>query len=162
MMTSLSSGTNGSPGLKKKIPIRMLTLALFGIGGIIAAVATYQQLTIEPKPYSISHEEAIRIALVQAENEPDRDATLFPNEDTGAKLIHVNNTGMGFITDENSLVDMLLYTDDRFPEAFENAYLWHVNVYTSNSYGEERGYWYLIDASSGKVLEISLTTRLSM
>jgi hypothetical protein len=147
---SLSSGTNGSQALKKKIPIRMLTIALFAIGGLIAAVAIYQQYTIGG--YAISHREAIRIALVQVDKEQDRDAAYYPNEEAGAKLIHVTDTGMGYIVDEYSRTDMVLYSNEKFVSGLKNTSLWHVNVETFNDLGEGREYWYLIDTSSGKIV----------
>ena len=68
----LSSATNGSQGMKRQIPIQILTFALFAIGGLIAI---YQQYTIQSKPYAISHEDAVRMALNLADEEPNRDAS---------------------------------------------------------------------------------------
>lgn len=149
---NLSSETNGSQGLKKKIPLRKLTIALFVLGGLIAAIAIYQQLSIEPKPYAISRMDAVRIALIEVNNEPSRDAALLPNEKATAKLVHVTDDGLGFIADENPLADIWLYSNEqRFLKVYENTYLWQVDVSTSNDEGS-RGYWYLIDANSGKVI----------
>lgn len=140
--------TNGS--LKKKIPIKVITIGLFALGGLLAAIIVYQEY--QAGPYRVSHDEAVRIALAQTDKEPDRDAALFPIVKAGAKLIHVTNDGSGFVVDEDSLANIFPYTDGIFPEGYENTYLWHVVVYTSNSEGEERGYWYLIDANSGKIV----------
>ena len=148
---SLSTATNGSQGLK--IPIRELAITLFALGGLVAAVAIYQQFTIEPKPYAISHEEAVRIGLIQVDKEPNRDEALLPNEKGTARLIHVTDGGTGFLVDENSLADMWYYSiENRFLPIYENTYLWEVHVSTmSYEYGE-RGYSYLIEANSGQVI----------
>jgi len=149
----LSSATNGSQGLKKKIPIRMLTIALFALAGLIASLAIYQQYAVELKPFSISHKEAIKIALTEVDKEPNRDAALYPNVEAGAKLIHVTDGGKGFVVNENSLTDMWLYpTGQKFLDVYENKFLWHVDVYTTTDEGASTGYWYLIDANSGKVV----------
>lgn len=155
---NLSSATNGSQGLKKKLPIRALIFALFALGALFAVVTIYQQFTTtsEPpvyKPYEISSEGEIKIALIQVDKEPDRDAAFLPNGQAAAKLIHVTNGGIGFVADENSLSDMWLYSkDQRFLDVYEDNYLWHVDVRTSTNEGDSRGYWYLIDANSGKVI----------
>lgn len=139
------------------IPIRILIIALFTLGGLLAVITIYQQFTtpLEPtvsKPYKISKEEAITIALIQVNKEPNRDAVFLPNEQAAAKLIHVIDGGRGFVADENSLSNMWLYSkDQRFLDVYENTYLWHVDVSTSNDEGA-RGYWYLIDASIGHVI----------
>src|SRR2546425_3294888 len=153
----LSSATNGSQGLKKKLPIRAITFALLSLGALLAVVTMYQQFTatfVPPaKPYIISKEEAIKIGLIQVNKEPDRDATFLPNEQARAKLIHVTDGGIGFVADENSLSDMWLYSkDQRFLDVYDDNYLWHVDVSTSTDEGGSRGYWYLIDAGSGKVI----------
>lgn len=130
----------------------MLTVALFVLGGLIASVVIYQQYSIESKPYAISHKEAVRIALIEVNNEPRRDAAFLPSEEATAKLVHVTDDGLGFIADENSLAEMWLYSNEhKFLKVYENTYLWHVDVSTSNDEGS-RGYWYLIDANSGKVI----------
>ncbi|MGI0013070.1 MAG: hypothetical protein ACREBU_06475 [Nitrososphaera sp.] len=151
------SATNGSQGLKK-IPIQAVSIALFALGGVIAALAIYQQFTPASspatisKPYTISKEHAVRIALSEVDKEPNRDATFLPNEEARARLIHVADGGIGFIANEDSLEDMALYTMvQQFLKAYENKYIWHVDVYTSNDEGS-RGYWYLIDANSGEVI----------
>jgi len=149
---SLSSERNGSQGLKKKIPIRMLTIGLFTLGGLIAAVAIYQQYTIGVEPSAISHRKAIEIALVQVDKEKNRDAASFPNKEAGAKLIHVTDARKGYIVDENSHTDMVIYSNNEFLSVYENTYLWHVDVRTFNDLGEGLEYWYLIDASSGKIV----------
>jgi hypothetical protein len=108
---SLSSRTNGSQGLKRKIPIRVLTIAFFAIGGLIASIAIYQQflagssLSPTSKPYVISKEEAITFALGAVNMEPNRDAQILPNEYAEATLIHIGNDGWSFLVDENSLSD---------------------------------------------------------
>lgn len=153
----LSSATNCSQGLKKKTLVQVLTFALFALGGLLAVVAVYQQFTttaepVASKPYAISKEEAIRIALIQVNKEPNRDAAFLPIEEATAKLVHVTDGGLAFIADGNSLADMWLYTkEDRFLNVYENKYLWHVDVFTSNNEGY-RGYWYLIDANSGQAI----------
>jgi predicted small secreted protein len=145
--------TNDSQGLRKKTAIRLSTIALFAVGILIAGIAVLQQYLIESKPFAISHEEAVRIALVQVDKEPNRDAALLPNEEAGAKLIHVADGGIGYVVDEHSFEDMWLYSiDHRFFGVYENAYLWHVDVYTTTNEGDSRGYWYLIDADSGRVI----------
>jgi predicted small secreted protein len=150
----LSSTTNGSQGLKKKISIRILTIALFAIGGLIAAVAIYQQYPLESQPYSISKEEAIRIALAEVDKEPNRDIALLPNEKGEAKLVHVTDDGLGFFVDEKSLGDWLAFTsrDERFLPMYENQYFWYVFVTTSTNEGENRGYSYLIGSQTGQVI----------
>jgi hypothetical protein len=154
----LSSAANGSQGLKKKLPIRTFTIALFVLGALLAIVMIYQQFTTtteQPlsKPYAISREEAMQIALIEVDKESDRDAAFLPNEQAIAKLIHVVNDGIGFVVDENFLSDMWLYTkDQRFLDIYENNYIWHVDVRTYTDDGDSRGYWYLVDANNGKVI----------
>lgn len=148
----MSSATNGSQGLKKKIPIRILIIALFAIGGLFAAVVIYQQFTVEPKLYSIPREEAIRIALNEVDMEPNRDASILPHENAEATLIHIGKDGWSFRVDENSLEDMWgSRSDERF-EGYEDEYVWYVEVTTSNMNGGSRGYWYLIDVDSGNAI----------
>jgi hypothetical protein len=155
---TLSSATNGSQGLKKKIPFRVLTIALFAIGGVIAAVAIYQQfligsnLTPTSKPYAISKEEAITIALNEVNMEPNRDAQILPHENAEATLIHIGNAGWSFLVDENSLGDTWAFRKDARFENYEEQYGWYVEVTTSNINGGTRGYWYLIDVDSGQAI----------
>ena len=155
---SLSSATNGSQGLKKKSPIRVLTIALFAIGGLIAAVAICQQFLIgsnlspTAKPYAISKEEAIAIALKEVNMEPNRDTQILPNENAEATLIHIGNDGWSFIVDENSLGDTWAFRKDTRFENYEGEYVWYVEATTSNINGGTRGYWYLIDIDSGRAI----------
>lgn len=139
-------------------PIRVLTIALFAFGMFAAAALLYQQqqqqqqLAASSKPYAISKDEAIRIALGQVDSEPYRDANLFSHKEATAKLIHVSADGTAFITDENSFADMWLYSNEhRFLQGYWDPYFWRVDVATSNS-GGYRGYYYLIDAKSGQVI----------
>lgn len=149
----LSSAAGGSSGLRKKASIRLLIFGLFALGVSLAAIVLYQQFTVAQKPYTISKEEAVRIALIEVDKGPRRDATLLPNEGTLARLLHVNEEGLAFITDEDSLAEMALYTTDlRFKEMYSNKYVWQVSVSTSNDVGESRGYWYLVDANTGEVI----------
>jgi predicted small secreted protein len=148
---SLATATDGSHGFK--ISIRKLTIALFVLGGLIAAIAIYQQFLIEAKPYAISHQDAVRIALVQVDKEPNRDEVFLPNEKAMARLVHVTDNGMGFVADEDSLVDMWLYSkENRFLSIYENMYLWEVQVSTTDNEGGGRGYSYVIDATTGQVI----------
>ena len=140
------------------IPIRMLTIVLFATGGVIAAIAIFQQFAIasnpttESKPYAVSKEEAITIALKEVDREPNRDASILPHENGKATFIHIGKDGWSFIMDEDSLDDMWAFKkDDRF-EKYEDKYVWYVEVTTSNINGGIRGYWYLIDADSGQAI----------
>ncbi|HEX2014820.1 MAG TPA: hypothetical protein VLA68_06300 [Nitrososphaera sp.] len=152
----MSSATNGSQGLKKKISIRMLTIALFVIGGVMAAVVIYQQFVIAsnptptPKPYAISKLEAITIALNEVNMEPNRDAQILPHTNAEATLIHIGNDGWSFLVDENSLGDTWAFRKVARFEKHEGEYVWYVEVTTSNINGGSRGYWYLIDVDSGR------------
>jgi hypothetical protein len=66
-----------------------------------------------------------------------------------AKLVRVTGDGLAFVTDEDSLADVWLYSNDhRFKQS---GYLWHVDVTASNADGYW-GYYYLIDADSGQVV----------
>jgi predicted small secreted protein len=134
----------------------LLTCGLFAFGMLIASLVFYQQffapVSTISKPYAISNDQAIRIALMEVNKEPDRDAAFLPNEEAKAKLVHITNDGIAFITDENSLADMWLYSNDhRFLTKYEGRYFWHVDVTTSNI-DDERGYYYLIDANTGQVI----------
>lgn len=121
----MSSATNGSQGLKKKIPIRVLTIALFAIGGVIGVAAIYQQfvigsnLTPTSKPSAISKEEAITIALKEVKMEPNRDAQILPHENAEATLIHIGTDGWSFLVDENSLADTWTFRKDARFENYE-------------------------------------------
>lgn len=149
-----SSAASSSQDSKKKIPIRMLTIALFTVGGLSAAVIIYQQYLMESNPYAISEEEAIRIAFAEVDKEPNRNEALLPNEKAEAKLVHVTDDGLGFVVDENSLGDMWSFTSkgEQFLPMYENQYFWHVFVTTSTNEGGSRGYWYLIDSNTGDVI----------
>lgn len=136
--------------MKRKASIGALTIVLFAAGGLIAATAIYQLYTSATD--GISHREAIEIALAQVNKEQNRNVALYPNEKAGAKLIHVTDDGTAYNVDENTRADMVLYSSNKFRGEFENTYLWHVVVETSNDLGEVNGYWYLIDTSSGKIV----------
>ncbi|MGI0049595.1 MAG: hypothetical protein ACREAW_08635 [Nitrososphaera sp.] len=142
--------------MRKKIPIRMLTIAFFATGGLFAAVVIYQQFTVEStvesKPYSISRGEAIRIALNEVGMEPNRDASILPHENAEATLIHIGKDGWSFSVDENSLKDTWAFRNDERFEGYEGEYVWYVEVTTSNVNGGSRGYWYLIDVDSGNAI----------
>lgn len=132
----------------------MLTVILFALGISVAGLFVYQQFTNDDNSRSIaiSKEEAIRIALIEVNKEPARDAQLLPNERASGKLVHVSDDGIGFVSDERSLADMWLYSKEkRFVGEYRNSYLWEVNVATSTNDGGMRGYSYLIDADSGEV-----------
>lgn len=153
--TCLSSEAGGSQGLRKRKPIRLLIFGLFALGISLAAIVLYQQSTLAQKPYTISKEEAISIALVELNREPTRDADQLPNVESLARLLHINAEGLAFVTDEDSLAEMMLYaTDLRFKDIYSNKYVWQVAVTTSNDVGE-RGYWYLVDANTGEVIGTS-------
>lgn len=151
---------------RKKNIIRILTISLMALGIAIGALFVYQQLAKDSYyyptekstllPFSVSKEEAIRIALDEVDKEPDRDAYLLPNEQASAKLIHVTGDGIGFtVPDENSLADMWMFDKEhKFREEYRNSYLWdvHVTTSTSDSGGGSRGYSYMIDADSGQVI----------
>ena len=142
----------------RRIPIRILTIALFATGGVIAAIATYQQFAIasnptnESKLYAISKDEAITIALKEVDGEPDRNASVLPHEDAEATFIHIGNDGWSFLVDENTQGDMWAFGKDEKFENHEDKYVWYVEVTTSNINGGIRGYWYLIDADSGQAI----------
>jgi hypothetical protein len=137
----------------KKGIVRILTISLFSLGITTAALFAYQQSTKDNYPFAISKEEAMKIALIEVDKEPNRNEALFPNEQASAKLIHVTDNGIGFISDENWLADMWLYSkENRFLEEYRNSYLWDVNVATSTNDGGMRGYSYMIDADSGRVI----------
>jgi hypothetical protein len=130
----------------------MLTIVLFAIGGLIATIAVYQELTMEQKPYRISHDDALKIALVQVDKEQYRDAASYPNQEAAGKLIHVTDVGVGYIVDEISHTDMMPYSNQKFRSVFENTYLWLVYVRTFNDVEESIEYAYLIDTSNGKIV----------
>jgi uncharacterized protein YpmB len=130
----------------------MLTIALFALGGLIAAVAIFQQFTIASKPYSISHEEAVRIALNEIKMEPSRDTQILPHANAKATLIHIGKDGWSFLLDENSLGDTWAFRKDARFEKYEEEYVWYVEVATSNINGGSREYWYLIDVDSGRAI----------
>jgi uncharacterized protein YpmB len=135
--------------------LRVLTVALFAFGIFAAAALLYQQkFAASSKPYAISKDDATRIALNQVDREPNRDASLFPDKESTAKLIHVTANGLAFMADDEKSpsADMWLYTKEhRFLQAYWNQHFWHVEVTTSGNDGY-RGYYYLIDAKSGQVI----------
>jgi len=123
---------------------------------VIASLAMYQQFfaTVPAvhKPYAISSDQAIRIALAQVYKEANRDTTLLPNVEAKAKLVHVAGDGTAFVTDEDSLADMWMYSlDRRFITEYEGRYFWHIDTTTSSN-SNYRGYYYLIDADTGQVI----------
>jgi len=140
--------------MTNKVPLRLATIGLLVLGGTIASVALLQQLTAS-KPYSISKQEAEKIAISQVDKEPDRDSAIFPNEKTEAKLVHITRNGMAFITDKSSLADIWYFpTDYRFQQTYQNQYFWSVGVATYNQEdGGSRGYYYFIDANTGRIIE---------
>lgn len=160
---SSAKGSRIFAGDRKKSIVRILTISLSALGIAVGALFVYQQLAKDSYyptestvlPFSISKEEAIRIALDEVDKEPNRDAALLPNEQASAKLIHVTGNGVGFtVPDENSHADMWLFDKEhRFREEYRNSYLWNVLVTTSTSDGGgSRGYSYMIEANSGKVI----------
>jgi len=151
----LSSATNGSQGLKKKM-VNLLTIVLFEAGMLAAAVFAYQQLTTSAKPFPVWKDEAIRIALLEVDKEPRRYPDYLPNEkatkEAKTELIHVTDNGLSFVVDEESLADMWLYSAEGTPlNEYDDKYFCEVRVTTSTELGE-RGYWYWIDADNGQVL----------
>ena len=136
--------------VNSKKAVSIATVSLFAAGALIALLLLYQNFTT--KPDSISKQDAINIALAEVDNEPDRSAHLLPNKRAEAKLVHVTEGGMAFLVDENSMADLWLYGTDKFNAEYGNRYFWHVNVATSSDEGGSRGYWYLIDATSGQVI----------
>lgn len=145
---------SAAAGNLKRVPIRVLTIALFAAGGIIAAIAVYQQFVIssEPVPYAVTKEEAIEIALKEVDNEPDRDALVLPDKEAKAVLIHLGKDGWAFLVDESSMGDFAAFMRDDRLQGHENTYAWYVTVTTSNINGGSRGYWYLIDIDSGQTI----------
>ncbi len=132
----------------------MLIVALFAFGIFAATALLYQQSATSSKPYAISKDGAIKIALNQVDREPNRDANLFPDKEATTKLIHVTANGLAFIADDEKspFADMWLYSNEhRFLQAYWNQYFWHVEVTISNNDGY-RGYYYLIDAKNGQVI----------
>ena len=155
----LSSATNGSQGLKNKKMVNLLTIVLFGAGMLAAAVFAHQQLATSAKPFPVWDDEAIRIALLEVDNEPRRYPDYLPNEkaskEAKAELIHVADNGLSFVVDGESLADMWLHSAEGTPlNEYEDKYFWEVRVTTSTELGE-RGYRYLIDADTGQVLRES-------
>jgi len=148
----LSNGTNHSQNFKSNKALNILTIVLFGIGVLAGVGFVYQQFGPAAEPFTISKDEAIRLALIQVDKEPRRYAELLPHEEGTAKLIHVTDHGISFVSDENSLDDMWLYTLEGTPlDAYENKYFWDVTVTTTNA-SDERAYHYWVDADSGKVI----------
>ncbi|HEY8139678.1 MAG TPA: hypothetical protein VIE86_01190 [Nitrososphaera sp.] len=135
------------------ISIRMLTIILFALGGLIAAVAIFQQSTIASKPYAISREAAVRIALDEVNMEPNREEQILPHAVAEATLIHIGKDGWSFLVDENSLADTWAFRKDARFEKYEEEYVWYVEVTTSNVNGGSREYWYFIDVDSGRATE---------
>lgn len=136
------------------MPIRAITIVLFAVGIFIAAVLAYQQfaaanLGAAPRPYAISKDRAIDIALDHVDREPNRDSAFLPDRQATAKLVHVTGDGLAFVADEDSLADMWLYSKDR--TSAQSGYFWHVDVTTSNA-DSYRGYYYLVNASSGEIV----------
>ncbi|HEY7734428.1 MAG TPA: hypothetical protein VIB07_06510 [Nitrososphaera sp.] len=130
----------------------MLTIAFFALGGLIASAAIFQQFTIASKPYAISQEEAVRIALNQVSLEPNREAQILPHAIAKATLIHIGKDGWSFLVDENTLADTWAFRKDAGFEKYEEEYAWYAEVTTSNVNGGSREYWYLIDIDSGRAI----------
>lgn len=133
------------------MPIRIVTIALFVISGVVAAIAIYQQFTVA-KPYAVSRERAIAIALAEIDMLPDRDPTVLPQESAKAALIHIYKDGWAFLVDENSLGDTWAFGKSELFEGHEEEYVWYVEVTTSNINGGSRGYCYLIDIDNGTTI----------
>lgn len=64
----------------------------------------------------------------------------------------MTDDGIAYNVDENTRADIVLYSINKFRSEFENTYLWHVVVETSNDLGEVNAYWYLIDTGSGRIV----------
>jgi hypothetical protein len=107
----------------------VITVALFAADTFSAALLVYQQLAASGpviKPYAISKDKAIKIALDPVNREPRRDAAFLPDKQDVTKLVHVIDNEPAFVTDEDSLADMWLYSNDY--QFMHSGYLWHVDV----------------------------------
>lgn len=148
--------------MRNKQVVNLLTILLFAVGVVTAVALAYQQVsnqqiaTSSANPFPISKDQAISQALIEVDKEPRRYPDYLPNPDAtkkgSARLIHVADNELSFVTDEQSLADKWLYTYEGTPvERFENKYFWEVTVTTSTDLGE-RSYQYWIDADTGQVL----------
>ncbi|HVX03410.1 MAG TPA: hypothetical protein VHA09_09685 [Nitrososphaera sp.] len=149
----MSAADGGPPGLRKGTPIWLL-LIVSALGMILAAIALNQQNSATQKsPCNFKEKKAINLALVKVDKEPTRDAAYFSKEHTRARMPHVNKARYAIITEEGSLAEMTLYsTDQKLKEIYSNKYVWQVAVSTSDDASGNRGYRYLVDAGTSKIM----------
>ncbi|MEP0826453.1 MAG: hypothetical protein HRF40_13295 [Nitrososphaera sp.] len=147
-MTSTANGSRFFGSGRIDI-VRILTISLFSLGALAAALYAYQQATEPPVPDLISKEEAVQIALNAGEWDKWDVQKSIGEMQIGADLVHVQPNGFGLKVDEKTLQDTPA-AGGRF-DGYENRYLWDIDIFGPDIYGNKNTSS-LIDAETGDIL----------
>ncbi len=139
---SSAKGSNLFASDRKSI-IKILTISLFSLGVIAAALFAYQQFTKPAIPNLIAEKDAIQLAIKEGRWDEQR----LDDKKNEATLLHVKANGFSFIVDKTTMQDTLTLYHNPFPK-YEGQYIWIVSITAPSN----RDWGYVIDAASGEIL----------
>ena len=132
--------------------VAIITASLFAVGIASASLVLYQQYVKSQSPVEITREQAIAIAVQEADRLGFKPAAAGDNV-VSAKLVHVDHNSLGLVMDEYWMRDTFTMTG-RLPPSYKNQYIWQVEITASQpgarNLGNDWESW--IDATNGTVL----------
>ncbi len=145
---SSAKGSRLFAGDRKSI-VRMLIIALFSVGTIVAVLFAYQQSTKPTVPHLISKDEAVQMAR----SDTKWDELMIDNYRIESTLVHVKENGYAFIVDKNTLQDTLQIVDKMQPDKYYNDYIWKIKFVSEESNRNEGYEWESwINAETGEII----------
>lgn len=127
--------------MKIKIIVRVITLALFGLGLVFAFLSTYSRSTNqEPIPELVEKDAILGILKKDGNNILNYDVS-------NIELLHIHKTGQVYFVDQKTLKDISSIYQKNLPNFPHDMYIWRIPFTNEVSWIDSDST--IVDASSG-------------
>jgi len=141
----LSSAKSPKVFANGKNGIRILTVSLFLISVVMAALLVYQMMTQPQPPNLISKDDAIAITKTEAKWDEQR------IQNVGAILLHIKENGYAFVVEESTLQDTFRVVE-KIDGKYDGYYLWKVVLESGGGSANYSEWESWVDARTGRTM----------